>query len=69
MNDGNLYHQRVVADHLDESRFDGLAHIGVDEISYQRGHRYLTVVVCHDTGRVVWVEEGRSVETLRFCLT
>ncbi len=56
---------RLVAEHLDETRFDGVVHIGVDEISYRRGHRYLTVVVCHDTGRVVWVEEGRSVETLR----
>jgi transposase len=56
---------RVVADNLDEDRFDGVVHIGVDEISYRRGHHYLTVVVCHDTGRVVWAEEGRSKETLR----
>ena len=34
--------QRVVADHLDERRLDGLVAIGVDEISYRRGHRYLT---------------------------
>src|ERR687895_2630879 len=26
-----------------------------DEISYKRGHRYLTVVADHDTGRVVWL--------------
>lgn len=35
-------------------RFAGLARIGIDEISYKRGHRYLTVVVDHDTGRLVW---------------
>ena len=30
----------------------------VDEISHRRGHRYLTVVVCHDTGRLVWAAAG-----------
>jgi transposase len=55
---------RVVAGRLDDSRLDGLVRIGVDEISYLRGHRYLTVVVDHDTGRVVWVGEGRGTETL-----
>ncbi len=34
--------------------FDGLRRIGIDEISYKRGHRYLTVVVDHDSGRWVW---------------
>src|SRR5436309_15747443 len=33
---------RVVADHIDDARLDGLHRIGVDEISYKRGHRYLT---------------------------
>jgi transposase len=55
---------RVVDGRLDDSRLDGLARIGVDEISYLRGHRYLTVVVDHDAGRVVWVGEGRGTETL-----
>jgi transposase len=35
---------RVVEDHLDESRLDGLFRIGVDEIAYRRGHKYLTIV-------------------------
>jgi transposase len=29
---------------------DGLKRIGIDEVSYRRGHRYLTVVVDHDSG-------------------
>ena len=33
----------VVAEHLDDSRLDGLVHLGVDEIAYRSGHRYLTV--------------------------
>src|SRR5262245_8345671 len=51
---------RVVAEHLDDSRLDNLFNLGVDEISYKRGHQYLTVVADHDTGRVVWVAKGRN---------
>lgn len=51
---------RVVAEHLDDRRLDGVFNIGVDEISYKRGHQYLTVVADHDTGRVLHVAEGRS---------
>ncbi|MDO9556018.1 MAG: ISL3 family transposase [Coriobacteriia bacterium] len=43
---------------------DGLTRIGIDETSYRRGHRYLTVVVCHDTGRLVWAHPGNSRATL-----
>ena len=46
-------------------RLDGLSRIGIDEISYKRGHYYLTVVVDHDTGRLVWAAPGRDRATLR----
>lgn len=56
---------RLVADdHRDDTRLDGLFKLGVDEISYKRGHQYLTVVADHDTGRVVWVAEGRTKKAL-----
>jgi transposase len=41
-------------------RLDGLTRIGIDEISYKRGHRYLTVVVDHDSGRLLWAAPGRD---------
>jgi transposase len=41
-------------------RLDGLRRIGIDEISYKRGHRYLVVVVDHDSGRLVWAGPGRN---------
>ena len=42
---------RVVADgRAAHDPFDGLTRIGIDEISYKKGHRYLTIVVDHDTG-------------------
>jgi transposase len=56
---------RVQADiDLTVDRFDGLRRIGIDEISYKRGHRYLTVVVDHDSGRLVWAAVGHDEETL-----
>jgi transposase len=46
-------------------RFGGLRRIGIDEISYKRHHKYLTVVVDHDSGRLVWAAAGRDTATLR----
>lgn len=55
---------RVVAEHLLASRFDKLTRIGIDEISYAKNHQYLTVVVDHSEGNVVWVGEGKNADTL-----
>jgi transposase len=57
--------ERVVADHLDERRLAGLVCIGVDEIAYRRHHRYLTSVVDHRTGAIVWCAAGRNAATLQ----
>jgi len=45
--------------------FDSLRSIGIDETSYKKGQNYLTIVVDHDTGAVVWAAKGhgRSVLT------
>jgi len=55
-----------VSNDIDASvdRLSGLRRIGIDEISYKRGHRYLTVVVDHDSGRLVWAAAGRDDATL-----
>ena len=45
-------------------RLEGLRRIGIDEISYKRGYRFLTIVVDHDTGRLVWVGPGHDAATL-----
>jgi len=55
---------RVVAERLLATRFDRLTQIGVDEISYAKNHQYLTVVVDHSEGNVVWVGEGKNADTL-----
>jgi transposase len=43
---------------------DGLRRIGIDEISHRKGQRYLTVVVDHDSGRLVWAAAGRDRKTV-----
>lgn len=45
-------------------RYDGLRRIGIDEVSYKKGHKYLSVVVDHDTGRLVWAAPGKDAKTL-----
>ena len=45
-------------------RLDGLVRIGIDETSYRKGHKYITVVVNHDTNTVVWVADGHGKSVL-----
>ena len=45
-------------------RYEGLVNIGIDETSYRKGHKYITVVVNHDTGALVWCSPGHDKETL-----
>ena len=40
------------------------ADICVDEVSFRRGHVYVTVVSCRETCRVLFVTEGRDAATL-----
>jgi transposase len=56
--------ERLVAEQLHEDRFENLRAIGVDEFSFRRHHRYLTIVIDHDRGRVIWAGEGKSSDTL-----
>jgi len=55
---------RVVAELGPGKRLARLRRIGVDDLSYGRGQRYLSLVCDHDLGRVVWVGQGHSQATL-----
>lgn len=55
---------RVVASELDPDRLENLFEIGVDEISWRKHHRYLTLVVDHHRAKVVWGQPGRDAKTL-----
>ena len=56
--------ERLVAEQLHDDRFENLRAIGVDEFSFRRHHRYLTIVIDHDRERVIWAAEGKSGDTL-----
>lgn len=45
-------------------RFENPKRIGIDETSYRKGHKYVTIVVDHDTNQVIWVGKGTGKEVL-----
>ena len=54
---------RRVAGRLESSMpcmFDGLHAIGVDETGRRKGHAYITVIVDHGRGRVIWAHDGHG---------
>jgi len=44
--------------------YDGLKRLAIDEIAVKKGHNYMTVVLDYDSGRVVWMGEGRQTATI-----
>jgi transposase len=57
--------ERVAADaKRGRDLYAGLERLGFDEISVRKGQRYLTVVVDHQTGRLVWAHAGRDRKTV-----
>jgi transposase len=47
-----------------QTTYDGLKRLAIDEIAVKKGHHYMTVVLDYDTGRVVWMGEGRQNATI-----
>ena len=56
--------ERVMATGLDPNRLDNLFVAGADEVSWRKGHSYLTLVSNNDTGKFVWGKEGKDTATL-----
>jgi transposase len=56
--------QRVVQRLLPPDRLSGLRVLGVDELSYRKHHKYVTIITDHESGKVVWAKEGKSAATL-----
>ena len=55
--------ERVMKDELDPDRLENLFEIGIDEVSWRKQHRYLTLVADHIRGQIVWGHEGRDAAT------
>lgn len=56
--------ERAVRRGLERRQAEPLPRLGVDEKSFRKRHRYLTVVNDLDRGRVLYVAEGRRRESL-----
>jgi len=55
---------RTIARLRDGHRIRGLKAIGIDEVSYRKGHKYVTVVYDLERGCVVWVGKGKARATI-----
>jgi transposase len=47
-----------------KQNFSSLTHLGIDEFSTQKGHKYMTIFVDLHTGRILHATEGRSYEVV-----
>lgn len=57
--------QHFLQQEFGQTDYEGLSILAVDEIALRKGQKgYMTVVLDYLTGRVVWMGEGRSKETL-----
>jgi len=56
--------ERVMATELDPDRLDNLFVVGADEVSWRKGHSYITLVSSHASGKFVWAKEGKDAATL-----
>ncbi len=54
---------RVMGERLDPARLDRLFCIGVDEVSWRKQARFLTLVSDHQRRCIVWGDEGRGQAT------
>lgn len=56
--------QQALEAEYGQTDYTGLKVLAVDEIALRKHYHYLTVVLDYQSGRVVWVGEGRKIETL-----
>lgn len=58
-------HQSNLEEHFGTDEIDCPRLLAVDEVALLKGSKYLTVVINYQTGKVLWVGEGRKYETLK----
>lgn len=56
--------QRAISHGLALRKDRIVAHLGIDEKSFKKRHKYVTIVTDLDAGKVIWVGPGRKRETL-----
>jgi len=61
---GHICERVMVTQAAGRDMLSGLTRLGIDEISVRKGQSYLTVVVDHHSGGLVWAAPGRNRETV-----
>ena len=60
-------HRRLEPD-IRNRLHDNVRHICVDETSYKKGHKYITVVYDMDKNKVIWISQGHGADVFtEFC--
>ena len=59
--------ERVMQRHRPDDPLDGLMAIGIDELSYRKGHQYVTTGTDQLSDQIVWAAEGKNAATLTSC--
>lgn len=57
-------HSTYLKRHYSPPSLQGVENIGIDEFAVRKGHVYLTIVVDLDTGRIIYVGEGKGADAL-----
>lgn len=57
-------HSTYLTRHYCPPSLKGVRNIGIDEFAVKKGHVYKTIVVDLDTGRILYVGDGKGVESL-----
>ena len=56
--------KRYLYRHYNNPDISGVRHIGIDEFAVAKGHIYKTIVVDLDTGRVIYIGDGKGSDAL-----
>ena len=57
-------HSTYLESHYSPPSLDGVECIGIDEFAVRKGHVYKTIVVDLTTGRILYVGEGKGIDSL-----
>ena len=60
-------HSTCLERHYSPPSLEGVENTGIDEFAVRKGHVYKTIVVDLDSGRVLYVGDGKGADALAKC--
>ena len=58
-------HSSYLKRHYSPPSLDGVENVGIDEFTVRKGHVYKTIVVDLDSGRIIYIGDGKGSEALK----